>query len=459
MLTDNKIIARECVFSTHLEAIPNVRKDTHVVKEIRHHADGSISRGIKIVEDFKRPFWITKPHFQNHKQKKEAEDIDKLNEYSSTQSDLGRNVAVRLGSRYIGRSQLRDVVDNPFIYGIDVDSKVFIKKMYDQKFPGYHTSLKVATLDIEVNTITNETVIVSVSTADNIYTVFLNKIIPNRRNLDEQFDFLFKKYVPKTALTENVKIEYEGCETEIEMIRKVFAKLHSWQPDLLSVWNLGYDLGYILEICKDNNVDPKDIFSDPSLPENLRFFKLKLGKDAKVTESGKYKPNGPEETWHVVTAPASFYIMDAMAAYNYVRVGGKKVPGGYGLDNVLSKELGEEFKKLKFDVEEANSLHGIDWHKYMLSRYPLMYIIYNQWDTLSMHQLDAKTKDLNTNVSTLSGYSGFDVFNSGPKKIVDSMHFFYVDRGKVLGCRSSRVDDDKLLGLDAWINKEYYTAA
>ena len=140
-----------------------------------------------------------------------------------------------------------------------------------------------------------------------------------------------------------------------------------------------------------------------------------------------------------------------MSAYYYIRVGGKLVPGGYGLDNILKYELKDNLGKLKFEGE-ANIHHsGPKWHDYMVRNMPIEYILYNNWDVMSMTHLDLKTNDLRLNMPMLAGVSSFDIFNSGPKRIVDAMHFFYIERGKLLGSKPTRVDGDKLLGLDSWI--------
>ena len=69
-MENNEIIAKEFRSAFHLSAIPNVRKDVHVLKEVVHYKDGRIVPELRIIENFKRPFWVTKEHYQNHKEKK-----------------------------------------------------------------------------------------------------------------------------------------------------------------------------------------------------------------------------------------------------------------------------------------------------------------------------------------------------------------------------------------------------
>jgi hypothetical protein len=447
---NREIVSRECKFVVHIPA-DGIRPDMHYVKEILTYSDGTSKPNLRRIKDFKRPYYITKPPYQNHTDKKEAEELVKLNTYYSTQSNLGKEVAMRLGPKYITKNTLRDVSASPYVYGLDVSSKTIITKMYKDKYPEAITPYSIAVLDIETDTITDTICIISIAKKGKIFTAILADYIKNNRNLDEQLNYLFNKYIPKVPLTENIEKVYKVYNTEIELIKEVFKVAHEWQPDFLTGWNLNYDINKITEVCNKFNVDMKDIFSDPSLPEELRYYLYKEGQKSKLTESGKYKPVNPEEQWHSVVCPASFYIIDAMNAHRYVRVGGKSIPGGYSLDNVLNHELGKEYKKLHMDFIDNLGLTGIEWHRYMVNNRFLEYVIYNQWDVLSIIELDNKTKDLQVSVPVLSNLSSFDIFNSGPKRIVDALHFFYIDNGLVLGTKPPNADSDKLLGLENWI--------
>ena len=71
----------ECKFVMHIPAdhVLN-RQDVHYVKEVFHYKDGSSIRNFRPVVNFKRRFWVTKEHKQNHKQKKETELLRNVNE-------------------------------------------------------------------------------------------------------------------------------------------------------------------------------------------------------------------------------------------------------------------------------------------------------------------------------------------------------------------------------------------
>ena len=132
-MEDSEIIGKEFRFGFHLSAIPDVRRDTHVVKEVIHYKDGTSKPHLRIIENFKRPFWITKEHYQKHKDKKECELLDRVTQYTATESGLARAVLTRLGSRYNGKKTLRDALPSPYIYGLDVSGLTMMKYYYSKK--------------------------------------------------------------------------------------------------------------------------------------------------------------------------------------------------------------------------------------------------------------------------------------------------------------------------------------
>ncbi|EPU3828997.1 3'-5' exonuclease [Campylobacter coli] len=449
---EKQILRKECRFVVHVPAIEGYREDFHYIKELIVYDDGTTEPNIKKIKNFQRPFWITKPHYQIHKDKKETEDVEKLNKFYSTQSDLPKAIAARLGNRYVGVKSMRDVAGSPYLYGTDVATPAIIKDIYIKKYGEDFTPYSLCVLDIETNVDTDELLLVTVCMKDKCFTAINSSMLKGRLEIEKQLNYLYKTHIPKTHISESITPEYLVCDNEIDLIKAAMSKAHSWSPDFMLVWNIKYDIPFMLKVCEKYNVRPEDIFCDPTLPKNYRFFRWIEGAINKVTASGKHKPLNPEEQWHTVKCTANHYWMDAMSAYWFVRVGGKKVPTGYNLNSILEFELKSNFKKLKFeDDPEIENKTDLDWHKFMVAERPLEYVIYNIWDCMSILHLDEKTKDYSFSVPTLSGVSDFSIFNSGPKRIVDALQFFSLERGKVLGVKPPRAEEVEHLGLDFWI--------
>jgi len=449
------LLGIECKFVRHIPADPLMdRQDMHYIKEVYHYKDGSSIRNLRPLANYQRSFWLTKEHKRNHEQKKESEELENVNEYKTTQSDLIKTVASRLGGKYIGCKQLRDITANPYIYGIDVTSSDEIAYKYTKKYPNITMSpCIVAAFDIENHPDTKEICVITVAMHGHVYTAILKKFLPHTTNVEEVLHKLFTKHIPDSNVVESYNVVYEIFDTEVEVIKAAVNQAHQWQPDFLAIWNMDYDISCIIERLQEFEVDPKDVFSDPRVKENYRYFKYKKPNAMKMSASGVNKSPKPHENWPVVITPASFYLIDAMCAYNYIRAGQKQVPGGYSLDNILYHNLGKEYKKLKFEDDNVMGLVGYDWHIYMQEQKPLEYIIYNQWDVISMLLLDEKTQDLVNKIGALSGISSYDVFKSGPQKLVTDLHFYGLEHGRVSGVADRMAKDDRsdFLGNDNWI--------
>ena len=454
MHIDNKdILSRECKHVVYVPATKYREEDIYLVKEIVTTKDNKVIPRINMLKNYKKPYFITKECYRDHKQKKESESRDRVDIYYCKESELATSIASRLGKQYNGVTDIRKIRDNPYVYGIDVDTRAIIKKTYMDKYPNAQSVNKVATLDIETNIETEEIVIITVAMGDKACVGILGNILKGLVDPIKELEYLYKKYIPENTLATKANVEYIIEDREEILISKVISRLHIWKPDFVAIWNMAYDIPYIVKRLYKFNIDPKDVFSDPDIPRRYRYFKYKEGMVSRVTASGVHKAKPIEEIWNVCTVASSFFIIDAMAAYWYVRVGGKKVPGGYSLDNILKKELGERLQKLKFKEDpKVDNLIGIDWHKFMLNNRPLHYIIYNIWDCYSMLELDLKTKDLSHTISILSDISSYDKFHSNPSRIIDTLYFYYLNNNRVLGCKPGKKQEVEHLGLDDWIS-------
>lgn len=446
------IVGREFKHAVHMAA-NETRDDHHMIKEILHYSDGTTKPNIRIIKDFKRPFYVTKPHYQNHKQKKEFEYLDKLNKYYCTQSELANSIASKTGKVGYKANIMRDVIDSPFVYGADIRSTSIIRRTYEEAYPDLSTPNTLAALDIEADVDTGIISMITIVMKDKMFTVILNTHLENSVIIDKpikKITELYAKYTPDTPVVQAcANREIMVVNNELELITETMKRAHEWKPDFVAIWGMNYDLPKMISVVEKYGLRCEDIFSDPIVPKHLRYFKYKEGQKQRITESGRVMAIPPEQQWHYCYSTSSFIFMDMMSSYSYVRVGQAAVPGGYSLDNILKHN--KIAAKLKFD--DDSKYKGSDWHKYMVENKPLEYVVYNMYDTLAMLELEDKTKDMSISMPVLVGESDYDVFNSGPKKIVDGLYFYYLENDRVIGTKPSKFKDDKILGLDDWVKK------
>jgi hypothetical protein len=451
------IIGYECRHVVHCDPKDWGIPDMHFVKEILK--DGSRVPRTRKVFDYKRPFWIDREafvpeHQRTYKQKKERQQLDKLVKYECTQRDLVTQIG-RVLKNNQGRS-LKQVCRSPYVYGADILSTAIIKKEYQTRFPDMQSLHSVCALDIESDMQDeNRKILMCTITMDKrVFTVidkaYFNGYVASeevwREKLKEKMDMYLGHVAEKRKLDWEVMFVNRPADVVVE----IFRKLHIWKPDILAIWNMDFDVPKMKDELERVNLNPADVFSDPSVPPAYRFYRYKQGSAQKVTASGKMTPVPPEDRWHTAFFPASFYVIDAMCAYRGIR-NQKPRAGSYSLDAILTLEIGHG--KLKFT--EADHLRAADWHIFMQARHPFEYVIYNVYDVVGMLELDEKTMDLAAALPKSAKHSDYQHFRSQPRRLVNDFHYTCLKNGYVIGTTSDEMtiaDIDKwVIGMNDWI--------
>lgn len=440
----------ECRFATYCKSKDNYNDDLHVVKEHVHRM-GEIIPRLRLIKNLKRSYYVTKKAFRNHEDKKEWEDIDKLDRFESTQRELGYNIAKSLNI-FGFKGNTRELFDSPYLYGADISSTALLKHHYNSKCKNvsYYTN---AVFDTETDMVngTGAIIMATVSFKNKLICAVHEDFVAGRVDVVENIKKIAKELIGDILEKRKINIEIVLVKSEVDIIKTTMAKAHEWKPDFMSVWNLSFDMNKMISAFEKANEDIALTLSDPSIPYEYKSFRWKEGPAKKVTASGVVMSYKPSDRWHSVFCPSSFYWIDAMCAYRKVRIGSAEEPS-YSLDSILQKEL--KIKKLKFEAAAQYENIPDKWHWFMQSNYPLQYIVYNMFDCISMEMLDEKTNDLSLSMPMFCGSSDFNNFNSQPKRLADSLHNFCLKNGKVIGTTSSQMSDDidtKTFSLSEWI--------
>lgn len=477
--SNDDIAGVECRHVVYIPPLKGTTDDYHLSKEIIHLKDGRRFPNVRIIKNFKRRFWITKEGYRKtHKQKKEWEDINKLTEYTCTQSQLVERASKALGV-FGFNGTLKKLSRNPYLYGSDILSTSVIKQeVYRAKWPELNTPSSIAASDTETDMIHGHgrVIMQTISYKDRVYTAVVRSFLESVggddaykikicqealvKYLGQDEPVLKKDGTPElnkdgtpkvTNILKDRKIQWEIelVENDGIAVYNTLKKAHEWQPDFFTFWNMDFDIKKMNESLDLHEIPRHHAWSDPSVAPDYRFFDYKEGQSQKVTASGKVTPIAPHARWHTVFTPASFYVMDAMCAYKQVRTG-KQEERSYGLDAILNKHL--KRGKLKFSA--ADGLAKADWHVFMQKKHPVEYIIYNVFDCVGIEMLDEKTKDLSVSVPSGAAMSDYSKFNSQPRRVVDKLHYFVMERGKIIGTTSDEMAmefDTKTISLREWI--------
>lgn len=424
------IIDREFRHAVHIPSKSREVPDIHLIKEVLHYSDGTSEPSLRFIKNFKRPFWVTLPGCRDHKDNKEYEHVSRLKRFECTESELRFSVAKALGKPG-SPERLKQLNLSPYVYGTDVSSLTFLKKAYKDMCKT-ETPYTVGVFDVETDTIhgTNEITLITFAFKNRVYTAVTKLYHEGIANFEAMVESKMQTYLKEYVDKRNLETKLILCDTEYDALKAIFEIIHKEKPDMLAIWNMTFDIGKVIEACDRVKIDPKYLFSDPSVPEEFKYFKFVLGKTKKVTASGLVKPINPAQQWHKVYCSSSFFVIDAMCAFRHLRLQ-EQERNSYSLNAILTEKLG--IRKLAFTQAEKYENAGIKWHQFMQTNYKAEYVVYNRFDCISMQELEEKTKDLSAALPAYSPYSDFSNFDSQPKRIVDQLFFSAMANGNILG--------------------------
>lgn len=447
----------ECKHALYFTANDGSPHDVVVVKEYKHYADGRREPNLRFLVDFKRPFWVTREMHRKHKDKKEWEKIERLQYFESTQIGLPQAVGRAL-SRAPSKDGMRSFSSSPYLYGCDADTPLLVKRQYMDKWGDCISDNVVAVLDTETDMVEGheEPIMGSLTCGEKVKLVIVNKFMEGIHDPEQAIRAAAAKYLddPTSKIgallsQRNVKLEIEWAKNAGEAMYKLVQTAHQWQPDIVAIWNINFDVPKINWVLEKYGYDLAQTWSDPRVPPYYRHFRYIEGKAQKKTASGKVMSLHWAEQWHVVDAPASFYVLDAACVYLKLRIA-KGKEASYALDYILKKH--EVSGKLKF--EQADHVKGGAWHRFMQENFKAEYCVYNIYDCIGLELLDEKTTDLRRVASLMCGHSPWARFPSQPKRTVDDLYFFCKERNLVTAtCSRDMINEhDKLVvGLENWI--------
>lgn len=448
---------RHVFYTKHHEG----RSDMLFVKEYIHLKDGRRLINLRKIFDHPRSYWVTKPTFRNHADHLEWVDLNEVDRFECPQWELAEHAANTL--RYRGhRRDLRTLAATNHLYGTDISSQALLRQQYKDNFPKcVFPKSSMAAFDIETEEVKGHKypIIVQASFKDRAIIRVLRSFLDGHSliNAEDMFFEMCEKLIGdrlrKRGLTRE-NIDFEICDSPGECVADVVARLHVWKPDYVNVWNINFDLPRIIRALEEEQYCLEDVFCDPEVPPEYRYFKYCVGKDTHVSQDGKEKKLKYFEQWHTVDCPASFQWIDGMCYYYQRRKTGGMMK--VGLDACLerhtfNKKTGEYEGKLSI---EGVVDQGIDWHIVMQRDHKFEYLAYALWDGPSLEILDEHTTDVVVSLTNDIAYSDLKSVPSLPKQLADALHYHLLKNGKVISSTSNDMKTDIdgiLVDPDAWI--------
>lgn len=476
-----RIVSRECKHATYVRHRGGEQSDALIIKEWVTLDDGMRLPRLRTVENYKRPYWVTKQPFRTHPDKIQFEELSRLDMFRVPQCKLRQDICFRIGGT--PNNPMKVLARSPYLYGLDVGPEVFMKQSYTDKWPNAFIPNRVSVIDAEtdVNSLLHPKIQLPILwslVSDDEIVLYVNKSWTfDIDNYAEQIHKEYQQVIGQWAQMirdkmTNKKGEFKGQYPEwVDQIEKIplsvqilpndfditkamVDRLHETQPDLVTGWNVFFDAKCIENSVLNAGKDLADVMSDPRVAYKYRGAQLTEGPATKKTANGREMRLDPQECWNKILNTASWRMQDMMQLYWQLRKAKGKESGGYSLDAVLDRQLSAG--KLKYETEDTSVPSGtLHWHMDMQRNYKVRYGVYNIIDSMACWVLDKKNQDLSSQISSLAGPLDYSNFNSQPKINVTDMLFSTMRKlNKVICSTSDQMADDNdalLSDKSGWI--------
>ena len=365
--------------------------------------------GKKYVQTIKNPdieIWITKNEYRN---------------YSHIRNFFKKEycypVIVKYKSRIQELSKLLkmtqdEVKVSPYIFGADVNIEHFYLMNFITEYPNTKTKkLSLGYLDIEADVITlnrfpepGEVPINTVTFIDEerlqCYTLILKTDdVPNvpegnpkydmYKNLKEKFHSQVKDLEDNIEeYTKELDLMFKDSygelnynilmfDSEIDLIASLFKIINASDNDYIFIWNIGFDMSYIIARIKQLGYDPNSIIVNKAFGERQVNF---IEDHNKMAHKRK----------HICQTYTMPTFIDQMVIYAGIRISRGKIPS-LKLNSIAKIEL----KDTKLDYTEEGNIRYLPYMNFK------KFVSYNLKDCLLQMGINRKTRDADSFYSNI----------------------------------------------------------
>lgn len=198
---------------------------------------------------------------------------------------------------------------------------------------------------------------------------------------------------------------------ERKMLVHLFQLINTLKPDFVGIWNIGFDIPYIIERLEVLGLDPKEVMSHPDFPVKECYFK-------KDTRNHDIKNKSDSFT---LTSYTIFY--DQMELYAGIRKGASELRS-YRLNSIAKREL----RDTKLDYSDDGDIKTLPYTNYK------KFVIYNIKDVLLQLGIERKTSDFDTlYVSSYENATDYSKVFKQTVKLRNVQYLSFLSQGLIPG--------------------------
>jgi len=397
-----------------------------------------LDTGEKFVETIREPeieIYFTKEKYRNYDYNKLFIELDQTEMHRCKFNNLPFYIAQQAGDMFkkfiedckaTGNwGKIHEIHKYPYVFGSDYDIENWVRIQWvlhnDNDRPKYITK---QFLDIEVDSYKfdgfpkegecpiNAATIVD-KESKSVFTFLLrnpeNPLIADFearvdefiKELHDDFDDVYG------VLDYNIYMYDDECDLIVDM----FKLINTLKRDFMLIWNMGFDIPYIIERLKKLGLDPIRVMCHKDFKVKYLFYK-KDYKTFSIPNKGDYFRISSYTTY-----------LDQMINYGGLRKGQGEIRS-FSLNAVAEKEIGDS----KLDYSEAANIKTLAWVDYWL------FVKYNIKDVLLQMGIEDKTGD--TDNIYQRAYANATVYHKVFKQTVFLKNRAYVEfykQGLIIG--------------------------
>lgn len=429
------------------------------------------------VPEPKMDIYFEKPEFRDHVYNKNYAKLNTLDKKTVKVKDIIFAIAEDMGE--IGKAKLsecftsknynglREFLTYPYVFGADYKPEAWYRykwlETFDNDRPKEITKgfLDIETDIMEANGFPNpasdpiDLVTIIDKSKNQSYTFILtgrecmvvdkDEILIDGKTKSQLYDIRHEQeeylYEHQDELIKKIHDSfdesYPGMEyhlyfykDERKLLVHLFQLINTLKLDFIGIWNMPFDIPYIIDRCEALGLDPTEVICHPDFPVKKCYFV----KD-RINFAIKNKSD------HFELSSYTKFV-DQMVIYAAIRKGMQELRS-YKLTYIAQKEIGDK----KLDYSEVGTLKTLGYTN--LEKY----ILYNIKDVLLQTGIEEKTNDLD--MYYMTSYQNITPYDSVFKQTVklrNAQYLFYLRNGMVPGenvngflynsAKNSNDDDD-----------------
>ena len=417
---------------------------------------------LNIIEEPEIDIYFEKPEYRNHGYNLNYSFMDRVEKRTIKAKDITKTIVEDGGQRLkqwfsdmlttkqFGR--IREIYAYPYVYGADYALPVYYRYKWMQEYdnnrpkpitkgfldievdimeatgfpnPAHDPIDMITLIDAHANVSYTFTLIGKTCMENNTEQMpvdmarkelkrrdlYAKRLETERYYLDNKDELIAKIHERFDDSYPDMDFKVYFYNNELKMLVHLFQLINSLKLDFIGVWNIKFDIPYIMGRLQHFGINPADVMCHPDFPLKECYF-----KEDKINFAVKNKSD-----FFKVSSYTVFY--DQMIVYAAIRKGQSELRSNK-LTYIAQRELNDE----KLDYSEVGDLKTLGYKDW------LTYLLYNIKDVLLQKGIEERTSDVDTYY--LTSYQNITPYEAEFKQTVklrNVQYLFYLENGKVPG--------------------------